>query len=342
MKFLHMFFATILAFAASVLSAEAQRVAVRTNAFDWLFVIPNIGLEYRLTEDPYKYMTLGLNAKYNWNTWHATSGNVSYNPPSVYNLLDIRPEFRYYSRPFNSKNQKTWRAQYIGAYANYADYAFKLGEYGLRGHNTFGLGASLGYVLPLYEYKKGAIDVDLGFSVGLIFAKHDAFTHSMDGDYYTRLAEGEKYFSLTQSSSRVLPYPIVSEVRVAFVWRRESLRYHIQKDYAKEEEKQRLERNLALVMKDLESIMPIKYKYRFDNENKDEVKEWKKIDEIYRLKFAAAVSSQKEDVLIQINDPHKAFKWRQLKKLYKIVDKREQEILREFERLWAEEKRRKK
>ena len=88
--------------------------------------------------------------------------------------------------------------------------------------------------------------------------------------------------------------------------------------------------------------MPIKYKYRFDNENKDEVKEWKKIDEIYRLKFAAAVSSQKEDVLIQINDPHKAFKWRQLKKLYKIVDKREQEILREFERLWAEEKRRKK
>lgn len=342
MKSLFVFSAILLSIAASVFPAGAQRIAVRTNAFDWLSVIPNIGFEYRLTDDPYKYMTIGLNAKYNWNTYHATDGNVSYSPPVVYDLLDIRPEFRYYSRPFDRKDPKTWRAQYVGAYINYADYAFKFGEYGLRGHNAFGFGASLGYVLPLYEYKRGAVDVDLGFSVGLLFARHDAFTHSMDGNYYTRLAEGEKYFSMTQSSSRVLPYPILSELRVAFVWRRESLRYHIRKDYLKEEEEQRLEKNLSLVMKDLESIMPVKYKYRFDNENKDEVKSWKKVDSLYRSKFVAAVRSQKEDVLVQVNDPHKAFDKKQLKKLYKIVDKREQEMLREFDRLWAEEKRRKK
>mgnify|MGYP003298391005 CR=1 FL=1 len=43
-----------------------NRIAVRTNALEWLVVIPNIGFEYRLTSNPYRYMTIGLNAKCNW------------------------------------------------------------------------------------------------------------------------------------------------------------------------------------------------------------------------------------------------------------------------------------
>lgn len=319
-----------------------DRIAVRTNALEWLVVIPNIGFEYRLTSNPYRYMTIGLNAKCNWNTLHMTNGMVRYSPPVVYDILDIRPEFRYYFRFSDKKKAKTWRAQYVGAYANYANYAFKFVKYGLRAQNTYGVGASLGYVLPLYEYRKGAIDVDFGISLGVLFARHDAFTHSMDGNYYTRLAETDKYFSLTQSSSRVRPYPVVSEVKVAFVWRKESLRYHVRKDYSKADEKKRIEKNIALIMGDLENIMPIKYKYRFDNENKDEVKTWKKDDDLYKKKFVDAVKSQKEDMLVQVNDPHKAFKDKDLKKLLKIVDKREKEMLREFDSLRKEEKKRRK
>ena len=356
MKLVHIISAIFLCLTSSVCVAQTRetgdsvevklpfkdRVAVRTNALEWLFVVPNIGFEYRLTSNPFKYMTLGLNAKYNWNTLHATNGKLRYSPPVVYDLLDIRPEFRYYFRLSDKKNSKTWRAQYVGAYANYANYAFKFGKYGLRGQNTYGVGASLGYVLPLYEYKKGAIDVDLGFSVGVLFAKHDVFTHSMDGNYYTRLAETDKYLSFTQSSDRVRPYPVVSELKVAFVWRRESLRYHVKRDKSKAEEKQRMERNMSLIMSDLEGIMPVKYKYRFDKENKDEVKAWKKDDALYLEKFVAAVRSQKEDMLVQVNDPHKGFSDKDLKKLRKLVDKREQEMLREFDRLRIEEKKRKK
>ena len=164
----------------------------------------------------------------------------------------------------------------------------------------------------------------------------------MDGNYYTRLAETDKYLSFTQSSDRVRPYPVVSELKVAFVWRKESLRYHVKRDKTKAEEKQRVEKNISLIMSDLEGIMPIKYKYRFDNENKDEVKVWKKDDSLNREKFVAAVRSQKEDMLIQVNSPHKAFSDKDLKKLRKMVDKREKEMLREFDRLRNEEKKRKK
>jgi hypothetical protein len=72
------------------------------------------------------------------------------------------------------------------------------------------------------------------------------------------------------------------------------------------------------------------------------VKVWKKDDSLYREKFVAAVRSQKEDMLIQVNSPHKAFSDKDLKKLRKMVDKREKEMLREFDRLRNEEKKRKK
>ena len=319
-----------------------RRIALRTNVLEWVAVVPNFGLECRLNNNPFRYMTLGLTAKYNWSSFHGTNGESRYSPPFAYDLLDVRPEYRYYFRIKDGKNAKSWRAQYVGAYANYSDYAFKFGEYGLRGHDTFGLGLSLGYVLPLYEYRKGAIDVDLGFSVGVQFAKHEAFTHSMDGNYYTRLAEGDKYFSLKQSSSRILPYPVVSELRVAFVWRQESLRYDVKTDESKKEAKKQLERNLSLVMADLEGIMPMKYKYRFDSENKDDVRKWKQDESLYRNKFAQALKSQKEDMLKQVDSPSKAFPANMLKKLHKMVDKREKDIWREFDRLWADEKKRKK
>lgn len=320
----------------------SDRVALRTNALEWMFVIPNFGVEYRIGANPYRYMTLGLTGKYNWNTSHVSGSGSAYSPSMVYDLLDIRPEYRYYFRLREGKNAKAWQALYTGAYANYADYIFKLGKYGLRGHNTFGFGTMFGCVLPLYEYDKGAVDIDFGFSLGVQFARHDAFTHEMDGDYYVKLAPGNKYFSMTQSSRRILPYPVISEVRVAFVWRKESMRYHVKTDFDAIEEEKKLERNIALVMDDLDNIMPVKFKYRFDNENREEVRRWKQNDSLYRARFAEAVKSQKEDMLIQVNDPFKAFGKKELKKLLRMVEKRERQIFREFGKLWAEEKRRKR
>lgn len=217
-----------------------DRLAVRTNALDWLLTIPNIGIEYDLTSSEFNSMTIGISAKYNWNTYH------TYAPPVVFNLMDIRPEFRYWYRTRkpvrgadkwdiqtilkDKKNPKSWRAAYIGAYVDYASYSFKFSKKGIQGY-TVGVGASTGYNIPMYEYKNGAIDVELGFSVGLQVATRDVFAHNPNGYSYTKVENGSKGLHFT-------PFPVVSDVRVAFVWRHKSIKDKIKED----EDKIRLER----------------------------------------------------------------------------------------------------
>ena len=390
-----------------------KRLAVKTNVFDWLLVVPNLGVEYQITDDPYKYMTVGLSAKCNWNSYHGTSSMTRYQPPFVYDILDIRPEFRYYYRAipkpksrvdaalearqkakdnlnslrkkmqevkdpsrlnmykewvanaerelalrdsilkasrrpfgewvkddiltFEREEPRMWRAHYIGAYASYANYAFKFGPKGIRARNSFGFGATAGYVLPLYEYAKGVIDVDLGFSVGIQMAKHEVFTHNMDGNYYTKLQEGKNWYGMGGSSSKLLPYPVVSELRVAFVWRKQSIKYEAKMDEVTIKKKRDFERVDKILRGELEKVMPLDYKSVFDESNKESLRKWKQNDTLYRAKFVEAVASQKEDMLKQVEGMTGAWEDKQVIKLRAEVDKREAEMLKVFDRLRAEE-----
>ena len=390
-----------------------KRFALKTNVFDWLLVVPNIGVEYQITDNPYKYMTVGLSAKCNWNSYHGTSSMTRYQPPFVYDILDIRPEFRYYYRAipkpksrvdaalearqkakdnlislrkkmqevkdpsrlnmykewvanaerelalrdsvlkasrrpfgewvkediltFEREDPRMWRAHYIGAYASYANYAFKFGPKGIRARNSFGFGATAGYVLPLYEYAKGVIDVDLGFSVGIQLAKHEVFTHNMDGNYYTKLQEGQNWYGLGGSSSKLLPYPVVSELRVAFVWRKQSIKYEAKMDEVTIKKKREFERVDKILRGELEKVMPVDYKSIFDESNKESLRKWKQNDTLYRAKFVEAVASQKEDMLKQVEGMTGAWEDKQVIKLRAEVDKREAEMLKAFDKVRAEE-----
>lgn len=69
-----------------------ERWAIKTNAVEWLLTIPNIGVEFDLSRSIYNRMTIGLTAKWNWNTRH------NYEPSVVFNVFEVRPEFRYYWR----------------------------------------------------------------------------------------------------------------------------------------------------------------------------------------------------------------------------------------------------
>ena len=62
-----------------------ERWAYKTNALEWLLTIPNFGVEYDLSKSVYNRMTIGLSAKYNWNTTH------NYAAPMVFNMTEIRP-----------------------------------------------------------------------------------------------------------------------------------------------------------------------------------------------------------------------------------------------------------
>ena len=230
-----------------VKSPGIDRWAFRTNALEWLLTIPNFGVEFDLVNSPYNKYSVGVTAKYNWNTTHM------YAPPTVFNLLDVRPEFRYYFRatqkgdkkvdddgnkikygPFAVKNPKPWRAGYIGGYVNYANYTFKFGKTGHQGY-AIGLGGQIGYALPLYQYRNGAIDIEFGVAAGFQVATHDRFEHNPDGYFYTKLEERSKGLHFT-------PCPVVSELKVAFVWRHKSIKDKVQEDEEKKKMEERIER----------------------------------------------------------------------------------------------------
>lgn len=218
-----------------------DRWAVKTNAFEWLLTVPNIGVEFDLKNSEYNDMTIGLTAKYNWNTYHMNADVGKYAPYNVFNIFDVRPEFRYYYRTRkpvrgategwtvekflkDRKHPKTWRAQFVGAYVNYASYAMKLGGKGSQG-TAIGFGATAGYGIPMYEYRNGFIDVELGFSVGLQVASRYRFEHDPESFSYVGLEGGH--------DMRPTPFPVVSELKVAFVWRHKSIKDKVKEDAEK-------------------------------------------------------------------------------------------------------------
>lgn len=211
------------------------RWAFKTNAIDWLLLIPNATLEFDLTASPYNKMTLSLGGKWNWNT------SQNYNPSWVYNLWDVRPEIRYYWRTkqrnwkrdekvkvkfstwlkedvFSKEKPKarTWRAYYVGAYINAGKYSFKLSDRGIQGI-TYGAGVSVGFGMPLYGYKNHAIDLELGGSIGIAYTSYDAFTYDNQSHCYP-LVPGQS------KKGHFIPFPVITDLRASFVYRFVSVR----------------------------------------------------------------------------------------------------------------------
>ena len=197
-----------------------SRLAFKTNAVDWLVLLPNITAEFDLFGSPYKHYTLSLGIKGNWST------SQNYKPGIVYNLFDTRLEFRNYFRTtqrnfhhldsasffqrlkeevFTIKrfHPRYWRAYYWGVYADYANYNFKFGKRGMQG-SALGLGVSGGFSIPLYGYRDNFVDLELGASVGLVYTKYDAYRHDEESNCYPRLPEKSKGGHLVQ-------FPVVSD-----------------------------------------------------------------------------------------------------------------------------------
>lgn len=190
-----------------------NRWAFKTNILEWCLTVPNVGFEFELSSSDYNRSTIGLSAKYNWNTYHR------HVPVFVFDMLDVRPEYRYYFRKLGKGNQeggKLRNVKYIGAYADYAQYSFKL-RTGIQGQ-AVGAGVSFGWMLPMCRFRKGALDVDLGFSAGIQVTEYDAFTRDVPNNCYVKLSNGSRDWHLTE-------FPVVSELRVAFAWRSESVRH---------------------------------------------------------------------------------------------------------------------
>lgn len=187
-----------------------ERWAFRTNALEWILTVPNFGIEYDLSSSPYNRTSVGISAYYNWNTHHT---DLPYN---VFNVFMVKPEARYYWRAYNRKKDiRPHGASYIGIYAESGSYSLKLSEYGHQGFMA-GAGITLGHSVPLYEYGKGALDVEFGISLGIKAVSDDAYRLDEDANAYISVPE-------KSTGMRLLPYPVASELSITFVWRKKSI-----------------------------------------------------------------------------------------------------------------------
>lgn len=220
---------------AAVKEPFRNKIGIRTNVVDWLFTIPNLGIEMEVGKSKYyrNPYTISLVGRYNWDAWSR------YNPSMVFNVADIRIEGRKYWNTVDMNRmeaqevrdsmtyaQYLWkyafkmdrleprkeRGYYAGFYLGYHNYSIKFGSTGKQGM-AFSGGLTAGFTIPLYSYRDRYIDLDLGGSLGLFYGKYDEYGYDAESDCYPIKAKGK---------SALLPW--VTELRVALVYRFETVR----------------------------------------------------------------------------------------------------------------------
>ena len=179
---------------------------------------------------------------------------------------------------FTTQRQKPRqeRAYYWGIYANAAKYNFKFGKEGKQG-KAFGAGVSVGYTAPLYGYRNNYIDLELGGSVGMLYTSYDVYTHDAESGCYPRIAAKCK-------SGHIVPFPMITDLRVAFVYRfmsvgskyKESVYRRVElRDFARQE----VNKKTNKMREHIDSINNAIRKQGFSRPdsllNKEELKQWK-------------------------------------------------------------------
>lgn len=272
-----------------------DRWSFGTNALEWLLTIPNFRVSFDVTPSQYNHHVAMLGVKYNWNTFHNTV------PYYVFNVLDIRPEYRRYFRtvkrdpgkpvPWYSlfrNNPRPWRAYYVGAYADYSYYSIKPGQYGWQGWSV-GVGLSGGYEIPLYTYKKGAVDLDLGFSLGVLATSNKAYVLGSDGFHYQGAPQQDKPF---------LILPMLTELRAVFSWRHLSVSNKYKEEDPMDD---RVRKARQAIDEDIPGYTVESF---WESRNDREKKEFRQSDSLYRARYFKYV----DDMVLQrtgiINDDY--------------------------------------
>lgn len=260
-----------------------DRFSFRTNAVDWLLTIPNVSVSFDLFPGEYNKMDVLLGVRYNWNTFHKLPTYY------VFDVFDARAEYRYHFRfeqlgsgekpnffSLKRKNPRHHIAHYVGAYANAGTFAFKVSADGRQGFQG-GVGVSFGIELPLYQYKKGAIDLDLGASIGAMYNNFNLFTLNGANSAYVNNGKGWAVI------------PMLSELRATFAWRTRSVRDRYLKD---DPEIPRFRDALNSIRGDFASVD----KKTFDeSRTQKEARELAKSDSLYRTAFINWVNENVED-----------------------------------------------
>lgn len=324
-------------------ASTLDRFVFRTNAAEWLLTIPNFQVGFDISGSQYNHDVALLGLKWNWNTRHTLV------PFYVFNVFDLRPEWRHYFRQTQResqrvkredgteytewektgflspkrKNPKPWQAWYYGLYADYTTYAFKPGETGRQGW-AVGIGVSTGVELPLYEYKRGAVDMELGLSAGIIATANKAFRSGADLFAYEPVPARDNKF---------LVLPMLTEVRVAFAWRNKG----ISGKYDKVDPSLEI---YSQAKSTIDSDAQLSGKASFDeSKGEREMQRYHQSDSLYRADFKQSLEETKTSRLRNI-ESESGLSDKQKAKLKKYLDRRFNALLREFEAALSTEHRR--
>lgn len=205
-----------------------DRIAVRTNAVDWMLLIPSIGAEFDVKPVSWNRWTVGFNVRGNPQTSHTFTHGV------VYNMFEARLEARQYwrarqiSRAPNARLKDrphkhiwdkaisirrsrvkhpmfTW---YRGLYAGYGKYSFLFGGQGHQGTAIVG-GVTYGFVLPMFGLPNGnTIDLEFGVSGGVCYYKDKVYVHDRESDCYPII-----------ESKPAAILPMLDDIRVGLIYR---------------------------------------------------------------------------------------------------------------------------
>lgn len=146
-------------------SEFAQHTALKTNLLYDVALVPNIGLEYAVTDR----FSVSLDWMYAWwsrdtkhDYWRVYGGDV---------------ELRYW---LGNKNGELLTGHHIGAYGGLLTYDVEWGGTGYMGEKwSYLFGLSYGYAMPLSRRLRLDFEIGLGY---------------MGGEYYEYEPEGDKYF----------------------------------------------------------------------------------------------------------------------------------------------------
>lgn len=154
--------AVLLAVCAMLLSsqkAEAQQIAVKTNALYWLGMTPNIGCEIVTGE----HSSIDLSALGHWKPYGLDS-----------KVFAVQPEYRYWF------NGRPMTREFIGVNLMVATYDMMMGGYVYNG-NALMLGLAGGYVFALSDH--WTFELSGGFGV-LGFKQKQYYKHDNYDDYF--------------------------------------------------------------------------------------------------------------------------------------------------------------
>lgn len=144
-------------------------ISLRTNVAHWVVLTPNLGLEYKASDNAALLIEGG------WARWELDTRN------KYWRVWNVSPQVRYYTGELKD---------------NYIGLQYNMGEYNLVGNQSKYMGG--GFTLGHQFYLAKNLMVDLGLSLGYLYLHDKEEYEHIDGhDYRTTSKSSHGYWGPT-------------------------------------------------------------------------------------------------------------------------------------------------